>query len=100
VAVTASLAADRFNPLAGAGRSLPSQGGVTTSGAESSAAATEFDDVTMWMDTDADGTIPCRPAALGRQRADDFNSATASLAYDDNGNLADDATARCPSSAA
>jgi hypothetical protein len=57
-------------------------------GPQSSAAATEFDDVTMWIDTDSDGTLPCSPAALGRQQfADDFSSNEVTLTYDDNGNL-------------
>jgi hypothetical protein len=60
-------------------------------GPQSSAAATEFDDVTMWIDTDSDGTLPCSPAALGRQQfADDFNSNEVTLTYDDNGNLISD----------
>ncbi len=46
-----------------------------------SGAATEFDDVTMWMDTDADGTID------EQQFADDFDSNQVTLTYDDNGNL-------------
>jgi RHS repeat-associated protein len=50
-------------------------------GPQSSAAATEFDDVTMWMDTDSDGTID------EQQFADDFSSNEVTLTYDDNGNL-------------
>ncbi len=50
-------------------------------GPHSSAAPTEFDDVTMWMDTDADGTID------EQQFADDFDSNQVTLTYDDNGNL-------------
>ncbi len=46
--------------------------------------ATEFDDVTMWIDNDADGTID------ERQFADDFNSNQVTLTYDDNGNLTSD----------
>jgi RHS repeat-associated protein len=50
-------------------------------GPQSSAAATEFDDVTMWIDNDSDGTID------EQQFADDFSSNEVTLTYDDNGNL-------------
>ncbi len=53
-------------------------------GPQSSAAATEFDDMTMWIDTDSHGTID------EQQFAADFSSNEVALTYDHNGNLTSD----------
>ena len=50
-------------------------------------AAQQYDDVKIWLDNDANGTLDSGDAV---QVADDFSSSTLSLAYDANGNLTGD----------
>ncbi len=47
----------------------------------------QFDDVTIWTETDADGTLDSNDTV---QVADNFNSSSSSLSYDNNGNLTND----------